>query len=78
MEFMPEMLDMVAKADISQVVDSYIHGLLSVLPRPRYVVGNDAKFIYLGIQALPEWLGDYVLRLMQKNFPKPAACLPKC
>ena len=28
-------------------------------PRARYAVGKDAK-IWLTIQALPEWLGDWI------------------
>jgi len=49
------------------VVDVYEHAVLAVRPRARYVVGHDARFLWLPIQALPEWLGDSVLRAVFNN-----------
>ena len=46
--------------DITPVIDAYIHALMAVFPRARYAVGKDAK-IWLTTQALPEWLGDWIL-----------------
>ena len=56
---------------IEKVVDAYTHALLARFPRDRYVVGNDARFIYLPIQQLPEWLGDWLLEVLAKNRPIP-------
>ena len=59
---------------LSDVLDAYEHALLGVYPRARYVVGKDARFLWLPIQALPEWLGDWILEsLSGKNRPIPAA-----
>jgi len=54
------------------IVDAYVHAVLGRYPRARYVVGNDAKFIYLPIQALPEWLSDWLLDNSDPKKPKPA------
>ena len=58
---------------IQDVVDAYEHALLGMYPRARYVVGKDAKLVWLPIQAMPEWLGDGLLRLLAKNRPIPKA-----
>ena len=39
----------------------------------RYVVGKDAKYLFIPLQALPEWLGDWILRMMESGRPLPAA-----
>jgi len=54
---------------ITDVVDVYEEGLLGRYPRARYPVGNT---FFLHIQALPEWLGDWVLTSGGKP-PRPAA-----
>ncbi len=67
----------VLQNDITPVLDAYTHALLATHPRARYVVGKDTTIILL-IQALPEWLGDRVLRFLafkNKKRPIPAACL---
>ena len=58
---------------LSYVVDAYEHALFGLFPRARYVIGNDAKFIFVPIQWLPEWLGDFVLTKIMR-LPLPAAC----
>ena len=58
--------------DITPVLDAYTHGLLGMFPCPRYVLGKQSS-IALFIQALPEWLGDRILRLLSHR-PKPAVC----
>lgn len=47
--------------DTYKVVDAYVSALTSLYPRPRYVVGTDAKFVFVPLSFLPEWLGDYIL-----------------
>jgi len=57
---------------IDDVVNAYKHALLAVFPRARYVVGLDARFLWLPLQMLPEWMSDFILvktnkdRLMSK------------
>jgi nucleoside-diphosphate-sugar epimerase len=57
---------------IDDVVDAYEHALLAKYPRARYVIGNDAKYILLPIQRLPEFLSDWLMRILSKDHPKPA------
>ncbi|XP_005108509.1 retinol dehydrogenase 7-like [Aplysia californica] len=51
-----------ASTDIDQVVDAYVHAITSKFPRTRYVVGNDAKFIYIPLSLVPDWCGDWIVR----------------
>ena len=50
---------------------AYIAGMF---PRARYVVGKDAKFVWLPLQWMPEWLGDYIIDSLAKDKPMPRAC----
>jgi 11-cis-retinol dehydrogenase len=50
-----------ASSAVDEVVNAYVHAVLGWFPRARYVVGNDARFVRLPIQALPEWLGDWII-----------------
>ncbi|VDI15640.1 Hypothetical predicted protein [Mytilus galloprovincialis] len=43
------------------VVNAYVHALTSKYPKYRYLVGNDAKYIYRILWNLPEWISDYLL-----------------
>jgi len=58
-----------------KVVDAYQHALLGRFPRARYVVGGDAKYVYLPIQWLPEWLGDWVMEKLGSDSVPPAGAL---
>lgn len=40
------------------VVDAYVDALTSKFPRPRYVVGWDARLIFVPLSFLPEWVTD--------------------
>ena len=62
---------------ISDVVNVYEHALLCSFPRARYLVGTDAKFVWIPLNHwMPEWLGDWLLeQLGGKDGPKPAAVL---
>jgi len=53
---------------MSDVLDAYEHALLGVYPRARYVVGYDARFFWLPLQALPEWLGDWIMECLNTLF----------
>lgn len=54
---------------ISDVVDAYEHALCGRFPRGRYVVGVRAKYVMLPLQALPEWLSDWVFSLNKRPTP---------
>jgi len=60
---------------VDRVVDAYQHALLGVYPRARYVVGFDAKFVWLPLQWMPEWLGDWMFTKLFPNEPLPAAVI---
>jgi NAD(P)-dependent dehydrogenase (short-subunit alcohol dehydrogenase family) len=62
--------------NVDHVVDAYVHALLGSCPRARYVVGYDAKFFFLPLQWMPEWLGDWLLHRLDSK-PLPAALLKK-
>jgi len=66
-------IDLVRSPRISNVVDAYEHALLGRFPRARYLVGYDARFLWIPIQWLPEWLGDWVLDVLSPNKAIPAA-----
>jgi len=55
----------------SQVTDAITHALLGKHPQARYVVGNDAQYIFLQLVRMPEWLSDWILNLLGP-LPKPA------
>ena len=65
-------LEKITSSRLSDVLDAYEHALLGVYPRTRYVVGNDARFLWLPVQALPEWLADWILECLDKDRPIPA------
>ena len=47
--------------DPTHVAEAYAHALLGRYPRARYLVGTDARAVML-LQALPEWVSDWVVR----------------
>src|SRR6218665_171327 len=59
----------------SDVVDAYEHALLGLYPRARYLIGWDARVV-VWIQALPEWMGDWLFFHLYSNSPPPA-CVGK-
>ena len=61
--------------NIQDVVDGYIHALLAWHPRARYLIGKDAKFVWMPFgYYLPEWIGDKVFELAAgRDRPIPAA-----
>jgi NAD(P)-dependent dehydrogenase (short-subunit alcohol dehydrogenase family) len=62
----------VTSTRVSDVVDAYEHAILGLHPRARYVVGNDARYLWLPVQALPECLGDWILDNLDRDKPVPA------
>ena len=51
---------------IGDVVNAYKHALLAVFPRARYVVGLDARFLWLPLQMLPQWMSDFIFVKINK------------
>ena len=62
---------------LTDVVDAYEHALLGRYPRARYVVGKDAKYLWLLLQWMPEWMSDWMLFKFDPNQPLPAALAAK-
>lgn len=69
-----KLTNMLGSDKITDVVDAYEEGLLGRYPRARYPIGKDCYTFFLPVQALPEWLGDWVLSLGK---PPRAAVLKK-
>jgi len=69
--------DEIASSRMDRVVDAYQHALLGTYPRARYLVGFDAKFIWMPLQYMPEWLSDWLISKLDPNQPLPAATLKK-
>ena len=63
---------------ISDVIDAYEHALLGSFPRARYVVGKDARLVWIPLNHwMPEWLGDWLLEKLAKERPTPRAIVQK-
>jgi len=62
---------------VSDVVNAYEHALLGLYPRARYVIGFDAKYIWLPLQWMPEWMGDMILGKLDPERPLPAVLRKK-
>ena len=60
-----------------EVVNAYESALLASYPRARYVVGLDARCLWIPTGSwMPEWLSDYLLA-HQNNRPVPQAVTEK-
>ena len=58
---------------ISDVIDAYEHALLGRFPRARYLVGKDAKLVWIPFNHwMPEWLGDLLLEKLagERTIPR--------
>ena len=64
-------------SDITPVVDGYIHAMTAMFPRGRYVIGMDAKLLYVPLSWLPEWLSDLLLDYMTRDRPIPTVLRKK-
>ncbi|ELT97746.1 hypothetical protein CAPTEDRAFT_210138 [Capitella teleta] len=60
---LPIFMNTVSSDNIDEVLDNFELALFSQYPRCRYVVGTDAKYMWLPLQYLPEWLSDRLMRL---------------
>lgn len=53
-----------------RVVDAFVGAITSVYPRPRYVVGYDAKFGFIPLSFMPEWITDRLLLAYERHLAK--------
>ncbi|XP_050412347.1 retinol dehydrogenase 7 [Patella vulgata] len=51
-----------------KVIDAYEHAITARYPKPRYIVGKDAKYFVRLLWTIPEWVSDFVICL---NSPRP-------
>ena len=51
--------------DIGVATDAFEHAVTAVHPRVRYVVGRDARFLWIPLTWLPECLSDAFLAKSQ-------------
>ena len=63
----------VASEQLDKVVSAYEDALFELYPRPRYVVGLDAK-ILIPLSLLPDFVMDSILNIMES---KPAVARKK-
>lgn len=52
---------------IDHVIDAYVHAITARYPRTRYVVGIDAKYVYIPLSFLPDWLTDFLISQFKKR-----------
>lgn len=55
---------------IDKVVDALLGAIVCKYPRARTVVGYDAKFFFIPLTFLPEWIGDAALLNYEKRLAK--------
>ena len=58
------MVDTCASPHLYKVVDSIVHALTSRYPQSHYVVGWDAKLLWIWVSRLPAGIGDALLNLL--------------
>ena len=67
------MVDTCASPHIYKVVDSIVHALTSPYPKSHYVVGWDAKLLWIWVSRLPAAIGDAILNLLGEK-AEPSKC----
>ncbi|CAL1546658.1 unnamed protein product [Lymnaea stagnalis] len=50
-----------------KVVNAYVDAITAKYPRARYLVGYDAKFLFVPIYHLPEWLMDWLIEFKSRK-----------
>lgn len=61
-------------SDVSHVVDAIVDGLTSSSPPDRYVIGRDARYLFIPFIYFPASVGDFIMRVGFKA-PLPQGCL---
>lgn len=74
------MVDTCASPHLYKVVESIVHALASRYPKSRYVIGWDAKLLWIWISRLPAGVGDVLLNMLgEKAEPNTAvASVRRC
>ena len=67
------MVDTCASPHIYKVVDSIVHALTSPYPKSHYVVGWDAKLLWIWVSRFPAAIGDAILNLLGEK-AEPSKC----
>ena len=67
------MVDTCASPHLYKVVDAIAHSLTSRYPKSRYIVGWDAKLLWIWVSRLPAGVGDALLNLLGEK-AEPIAC----
>ena len=67
------MVDTCASPHIYKVVDSIVHALTSPYPKSHYVVGWDAKLLWIWVSRLPAAIGDAILNSLGEK-AEPSKC----
>lgn len=67
------MVDTCASPHLYKVVDSIFHALASQHPQTRYVVGWDAKLLWIWVSRLPASIGDALLNFLGDK-AEPSQC----
>jgi len=67
------MVDTCASPHLYKVVDSIVHALASRYPQTRYVIGWDAKLLWIWVSRLPAGVGDTLLNLLGDK-AEPSLC----
>lgn len=68
------MVDTCASPHLHKVVDTLVHALTSRYPQTRYVVGWDAKLLWIWVSRLPAGVGDALLNLLGEK-AEPTKCV---
>ncbi|EDO41770.1 predicted protein [Nematostella vectensis] len=59
--------DMMASPNTHHVCKAIAHALTSRTPKPRYVIGQDANYLWYLLSLLPTSAGDTLLRMLEKK-----------
>uniref|UniRef100_A0A914X842 Uncharacterized protein n=1 Tax=Plectus sambesii TaxID=2011161 RepID=A0A914X842_9BILA len=60
------------------VINAYMHALTAAYPRTRYVVGWDARLLWIPLSLLPLDVQDFIMNRVLMNVGGAKAPLPRC
>uniref|UniRef100_A0A1I7RXN6 Uncharacterized protein n=1 Tax=Bursaphelenchus xylophilus TaxID=6326 RepID=A0A1I7RXN6_BURXY len=65
-------VDLVANPNLSEVINAYMHAILSTRPKTRYVCGLDARLLFMPLSFLPSAFQDFILEFLPRLQLAPA------
>ncbi|CAD5223598.1 unnamed protein product [Bursaphelenchus okinawaensis] len=65
-------VDLVANPNLTEVINAYMHAILSTRPKTRYVCGLDARLLFLPLSFLPSAVQDFILAFLPRLQLAPA------